>query len=211
MAISTYDELKAAIATWAHRTDLTAVIPDLITLAESRINRLAKIHNREQEADLTVVVGDRTIALPSGFIEPLGLWLTYYGDRQFVRYLTPEEMPVFDDSGQSDYWAIDAGNIAFERPADIAYTFVLRYTGLLTLSDANPTNWLLTNHPDLYLHAALMECAAYIRDLELLGVAKAAFDLALQEINDKEHRVDSLVTLSTEISSGPRRNILTDT
>jgi hypothetical protein len=210
MAISTYTELKTAVASWAHRTDLTSVIPDFITLAESRINRLVQLNNTEQETTLTATINVRTIALPAGFIEPKDLWLTYYGDRLGMRYLIPEEMQVYDTSGQPDYWTIDASNIAFDRPADKAYTFVLRYTGLLTLSDASPTNWLLTNHPDLYLHASLMECAGYIRDAELLGVATSAFNLALQEINDKEHRKQSLATLSTELASGPRSNILTD-
>ena len=140
MAISTYSELKTAVATWAHRTDLTAVIPDFITLAESRINRLVNLNNTEQETTLTATIDVRTIALPSGFIEPLGLWLTYYGDRLDMRYLIPEEMQVYDTSGQPDYWTIDASNVAFDRPADKAYTFVLRYTGLLALSDANASD-----------------------------------------------------------------------
>jgi len=38
MSIATYSELQTAVADWMHRTDLTAKIPDFITLAESRIN-----------------------------------------------------------------------------------------------------------------------------------------------------------------------------
>jgi len=39
MAISTYSELKTAVANWLDRSDLTDVIPDFITLAETRHKR----------------------------------------------------------------------------------------------------------------------------------------------------------------------------
>ena len=39
MALNTFTALKASIADYLNRDDLTAVIPDFITLAESQINR----------------------------------------------------------------------------------------------------------------------------------------------------------------------------
>ena len=39
MALSTYDELKASIADFLNRDDLTSVIPDFIKLAETGMNR----------------------------------------------------------------------------------------------------------------------------------------------------------------------------
>ncbi len=39
MAITTYSELKTALGNWLNRDDLTAVIPDFISLAETDINR----------------------------------------------------------------------------------------------------------------------------------------------------------------------------
>jgi hypothetical protein len=210
MAISTYSELKTAIAAWAHNTALTNVLADFVTLAESRINRLALFNEMEHESTLTATISSRDIALPSGFIEPKGLWLTTYGDRIPIHFLPVEQMPAYDDSGQPDYWTIDGSNIAFDRPASIAYTYVLRYTSKFTLSDASPTNWLLTNHPDVYLYAALMESAVYSRNTEQLPVWKGAFDIALQEVNDAEHRKRSMVTLSTELPITETGNILQD-
>jgi len=37
MALSNFTELKSSIANWIHRNDLSAVIPDFITLADMRI------------------------------------------------------------------------------------------------------------------------------------------------------------------------------
>ena len=39
MALTTYAELKTSIGDWLNRADLTAVIPDFISLAEAQIER----------------------------------------------------------------------------------------------------------------------------------------------------------------------------
>jgi hypothetical protein len=207
MTISTYSELKTAIADWAHRTDLTAKLPDFIYLAESRINRVIRFNEQESEIPLTATVGSRYIDLPSGFIAPIELWFTYYNPRDLLRFLPAEQMPLAISSGEPEYWTIDGDKIALDSEADIAYTYEFRYRSKITLSDANPTNWLLTEHPDVYLYAALMEEAVYVRDTEQLSVWKGAFDIALQEVLDKEHRTKSLTTLSTELSFRETTNI----
>ena len=54
-------------------------------------------------------------------------------------------------------WTIDGGSLAFDRPCDQAYGFVLRMLAKVALSDAVPTNGLLTDYPDAYLFATLCE------------------------------------------------------
>ena len=39
MALTTYTELKASLADWLNRSDLTTTIPDFISLAEAQIER----------------------------------------------------------------------------------------------------------------------------------------------------------------------------
>ena len=75
MAITTYAELQAAAANWLVRGDLTARIPEFITLAEARLNRVLRARLAEVEASLTTTPGARTLALPSGFSEPLAVWM----------------------------------------------------------------------------------------------------------------------------------------
>ena len=43
MAFTTYTELKSVVADYLARTDLTAQIPDFITLAEVRLKRDLRI------------------------------------------------------------------------------------------------------------------------------------------------------------------------
>ena len=51
MSITNYSELQTAVAAWINRTDLTALLPDFITLAESKLNR--RLRTRYQETALT--------------------------------------------------------------------------------------------------------------------------------------------------------------
>lgn len=67
MAIGTYGQLKTAVASWLHRTDLTSVIPDFIALAESNIRRDVRCRAMEQSA--TGTLSASTLALPTRFVQ----------------------------------------------------------------------------------------------------------------------------------------------
>lgn len=196
--ISTYSELQSAVAGWLNRSDLTARIPDFITLAESRLNRRLKLRVMETEATLSVSSGAQSVALPTGYIEPMGLWADDATERRELRYLDPVQMPDETAAGTIHYWTITGENIAFERPSSEALSLTLRYLKAFALSDAEPANWLLTNHPDVYLFATLVEAAPYERDTEALGIWSARLEGALTEIENKEARSRSLTTLSVD-------------
>jgi hypothetical protein len=52
MAITTFAELKTAIASWLDRSDLTSTIPDFITLFESVANRRLRVRQMEKTITL---------------------------------------------------------------------------------------------------------------------------------------------------------------
>ena len=56
MALSNYTGLKASIADFLNRDDLTAVIPDFITLAEAQINRDIRHFKLEARSSVDAVV-----------------------------------------------------------------------------------------------------------------------------------------------------------
>jgi hypothetical protein len=63
-------------------------------------------------------------------------------------------------------WAFDIGTIQFDLTANADTTVVYRYQSGIELSDANPTNWLLTNAPDLYFAAAMVELSKFQKDTD---------------------------------------------
>lgn len=197
MAISTYAQLQTAVASWLNRSDLTTQIPDFITLAESALNRRLNLRVMTQEASLSTVASSRTVTLPTAFIEPLALW-RLDTDRVPLIFRLPETMDISTTSGRPEYWAVDE-TIVFERPADAVYSLIFRYVKGFALSDTDTTNWLLTNHPDVYLFATLVEAAPYLRDDNLLAVWSARFERAVGEVMEKESRSRSLASLSTDL------------
>lgn len=203
MSISTYAELQAAAANWLVRGDLTARIPEFIALAEARLNRVLRARLAEREVALTATAGSRTIPLPAGFAEPLALWIADPSGRRALRFIEPSLVQASSLWGEPTSWSIDGANLAFERPCDRAYGFVLRMLAKFALSDAAPTNDLLAACPDAYLFATLCEAGPFLRDAELAGAYEARLTQAVGEINAKEARARAAATLSTEV---PPRN-----
>ena len=69
MPLTNYTELKASIADTLNRTDLTAVIPDFIRLAEAQLSRDLRHWRMEDRA--TATVDTQYTALPLDFISPI--------------------------------------------------------------------------------------------------------------------------------------------
>lgn len=198
MALATYAQLKTAVADWLERGDLADRTGDFIALAESRLNRVLRLRMMETEEALTATAGARTVALPAGFREPIALWLNRAEGRAALRFVDPALLPAAAAAGEPQAWSLNGATIAFDRPCDRTYGLTLRMVGRLALSDAQPTNAVLADYPDLYLFGALVEAAPYLRDAELLSLFTARLEAALTEARAKEARGKALATLGVE-------------
>lgn len=198
MGLSTYGQLKAAVADWMERSDLTERTGDFIALSESRLNRTLRARCLESDQTLTATPGSRSVSLPPGFREALGLWLETATGRCALIFRDPADMEVGKAPGPPRFWGLDGDRLVFDRPCDRAYTLTLRMLGRLALSDSQPVNGVLTDYPDLYLFGALVEAAPYLRDADMLGLFAARFDAALTEARIKEGRSHTLAALRLE-------------
>lgn len=212
MAISNYAELQTAVASWAHRS--TANITDFIDLAESRINAALESRLAEVETTLTATIASRYIALPSGYYNNLGLWLTTYGNRIEIPYVTPEDLAAIDTSNsQPRYYTIDGSNLAFDCPNSIAFTYVLRYKKGYDIASTS-TNDILTRYPNVYLYGSLREASLFANDDNNAQKWELAYQQILDECSNAEIKNKTTATLSfdSELSYGGSsgRNILTD-
>lgn len=198
MAITTFSELKTAAANFLVRSDLTARIPEFISLAEARLNRAVRKRQAEVDASLNATPASRSIALPATFSEAVNLWIVRSGEREALNYQEPGLMEASAVEGEPTYWGIDGTNLVFERPCDAAYSFVLRHWAKYTLSDASPTNTLLTDAPDVYLFATLAEAGPFLRDSNLSSAYESKLTRALGELNAKDARSKGQQRLVTE-------------
>ena len=177
MALATYADLVAAIDGWLSRSDMGTIAPDLIRLAEAEFNRTLRTMDMEKRASV-VLTGD-AVALPANF---LGLRSIAIG-RTLLDYVNPSE--VFDDetTGIPCRYTVTDGQFFF-RPAPTSGTVTITYFEAITgLSSGNPTNWLLTKHPDLYLFASLAQAEFYNWNDDRLPIVKARTEEIIGQIN----------------------------
>jgi hypothetical protein len=190
MAISTYSELKSAVADWLNRSDLTAAIPNFIQLAEAKFNR--ELRTRQQVKRAYATLTGQYIQIPTDWLEAINLQLN----------VTPVRVLDFVTLDQAD--RIRANRYG-ETNAD-AYTIVgeqlevippvgtnteidmTYYMKIPALSDGSPTNWLLTAWPDLYLYATLVHAAPYLREDERVAIWKGLADQLLEEVRMSDER-----------------------
>lgn len=170
MAITNYSELVTAIHDWlAGRSDLADFTPDFITLAEQIFNygtdKVPPLRIRDMETvdDLTPSSGICT--LPSDYLQYRRV-VEKSSPRRRLDYLEPSSADTLYPSrmsGPANHFTI-VGNSLYTFPLasnDIELTYYAKIPGL---SEANPTNWLLTKAPGVYLRAALVHAADFIKD-----------------------------------------------
>jgi hypothetical protein len=206
MAITTYAQLKTALADWSNRSDLTSYLGDFITLAEARLNDMLLLKNMESEESLTLTQDQNYVTLPTGYVSDIALWLIVDGERVLLDKVLPEQLPYHTDSTQPQRWAIDGANIRFDCPAGEAYSAKFRMVKASNLSDSVTTNYLLTKRPDVYLAACLVELARFIDDINMYEKWESKFLSSTAELKAAENRSRE-VELRTDFRGGGRSNI----
>jgi hypothetical protein len=199
MALSTYTALKAAVADWLHRANLTAQVADFITLAESEINTEMRMRLMETDSTLTLTSGASTVALPARYSEPLFLELVISGQENTrLTYLTPDQMPTQTGTGEPRYWTINGANIEFPYDADQAYTLRFHHLADFDLATTE-TNSLLTKYPGIYLYGALLQAAPYMVNDARIPTWERMYEKLKAKVIKKEGRTRKLATLQTDV------------
>lgn len=180
MAIQNYSTLLTAIGSWTHRTDMTTMGDDFITLTESWINRDLLVS--ESEIILSISASTSPISLPSDFVSARKINLQTSPVRE-LQYITPTEMDILDDNGSDlSYYTIVGDELKLQ--ATSSYDIEIVYRAKLTaLSNTNSTNWLITKHPDVYLYGVLAAAYIYAQDFEQSQIYVDLFRSALASIN----------------------------
>lgn len=182
MSISTYAELKTAIASWVNRTDLTSSLGDFITLSEAKINRRLRV-NEMETALASTAIASGVIARPAAMLAIKALWVTG-DDQRTLEQKTLEYIQRFPtNASRPQFYAWSTTSLAFYPSSGSVQG--IYYTKVPALSDSNTTNWLLTTNPDLYLWAGLEQAAFYVRDDNEAAKWSAKADGLIQELNDR--------------------------
>jgi hypothetical protein len=185
MAISTYAELQSSVADWLDRSDLTARIPDFISLAEARFDRVIRTPDMVTRDD-SFTVDSQYETLPTGFLG-VERFLLDASPLVALEYMSPARLSARRErrtvTGVPGYYTIAGGNFEFFPSPNQAYTSsLLYYARLAPLSDSATSNWLLAGEPDVYLFGALVEASPYLKDPETTALWEARLQRALSEL-----------------------------
>ena len=189
MALNTFTALKASIADFLNRDDLTAVIPDFITLAESQINRDVRHWKMESRSSGQQSGGDEYMQIPADWVETIRLHLTGTGTSA-VNLISRDAMADKrerneDTSGTVMYYTHADGQFQLYPTPSAETNFELLYIQKLTaLSGSNADNWLLLEAPDVYLYGALIHSAPYLAEDERVAIWAQMYSAAVARLNE---------------------------
>jgi hypothetical protein len=190
MSITTYTELKAAIADWLLRDDLTSVIPTFISLAESQFQREIRDYRMMKRA--TAEIDSGYSAIPADWLQNIRFQLNT-SPITTLEYVTPDQAaeelawhssnrrPLFFTMVGEEFQVVPAPDGTYE--GELTY-----YAKIPALSASVASNWLLDDAPDLYLYGALMQAAPYLKDDERIAVWGGLYRQALEALSVQSDR-----------------------
>jgi hypothetical protein len=183
MAISTYAELRAEVAEWLQRSDLSARIPVFVEMATARFNR--ELRAPEMETLVTTAADAEYTDLPVDFLQIRSIETN--GDR--MEYIAPEEFQAYVAKTSTPavpvYTIADMSLRIYPAPT-VAGTLTLKvlyYARIPELVNAGDANWLLGAHPDVYLFGSLVEAAGFLHDDTRMAVWDSRLQQAMTLIN----------------------------
>lgn len=185
MAFTSYSDLKTTIASYLARSDLTAMIPTFIQLAELRLRRELRTRQMLVVATASTTGGDSTVGLPTDFLEMRDIHvntnpittLAYSAPNAFYNSYRATE------SGKPTDYTVLATELQLSPVPDSAYQLqMLYYAQPYFLSDTNTGNVFLTNYPDALLYASLGEAEPYLMNDARLQTWASLYDRAISSI-----------------------------
>lgn len=193
MAIQTYSDLRSTVADWLNRSDLTAVVPSFITLAEAGFNKDERLRVSQNMVRATAQISKQYEALPADYLEMSNvaiLGVQPYGKLDFVSL---QQIDGYRDTyvtnGVPKMYTVYGNQMEFLPKPGGTYTCeMIYYAKIPALSDTNTTNWLLTKHPDIYLYGALVQAAPYLKDDERIPTWMSLLEKGLDALQVGDDR-----------------------
>lgn len=200
MALSTYAELKQAVADWLDRDDLAAFITDFISLGEVEIFDEARFRIMELR-DNAFSIDGQYVNVPSDYLEAKRLSVDNGNKIVKIEFVDNESMVdnYIATNGWPEFFTTIGSEFEFNRIPDETYTATLVYYAKPdSLSDSQASNVLFAAYPNLYLYGALIQAEPFLGNDQRLATWKVMYQTALskgQAASDKALHSGSALTI----------------
>lgn len=215
MALSTYAELKTAIASLLNRDDLTDYIGDFIRLCETDIDgREDLATHRRRICRSEAIIDDEYEALPDNFLaiqsidisDPF-IQLQRADPDNIVRLKASQDdlrNRIERDLGVTvappKYYAIVGTEIRFLPVPQQEYTCQMTVYERLPALESYDTNWVLEFYPSIYLYGSAIHSAPFLKDDARLQIWATLYDNACRAASRADPMETERVELRTELA-----------
>lgn len=215
MATTDYGDLQTQVISFSHRNDITTLVPDLVVLCEKKINRILRDMN--MQATSTTVGMTETTALPSNCLEVTQIAISWSGLKTVPTFITSDQMDAYKTvtptiEGNPQFFTLRANNVeVYPKPlTGITYTMTLTYLLRVVPLATTSTNWLLTDHFDVYLYGTLCELARFQNDEAMYARYKPDYEEAvgnLKALNSRRIKVKHEMQMDSSLAGIGGRSI----
>jgi hypothetical protein len=187
MPITSYAELQQDVFDHLDGGVDFSRMPGCIALAEAALRRMLVMP--EQITVLPMMVGSST-PMPADLSRINSLSIT--GARPItLQQTSAAHLADLDTTitGLPSLYAVQGSTLLTWPGADQAYSANLVYERTLpSLSDAAPSNWLLAEHPDVYLYGAMAAAEFFGWNDTRLPLVKSIFEGTVDQVNQAGQR-----------------------
>lgn len=195
MSFSTYAAFRTAVVNWLLNEAVGGSISsddadDIITLGEARINK--EVRHRHMEKALSGTIASGVLTVPSDYVELKHAYVSRTPIQVLTRKTAEwiyQTYPVRSSGSVPKFIARDVDNFVFGPYPDGNYsilgTYYYRFGAV-----SSALNDLFTDHPDLYLFAALAESEPFIGRDKRIPLWEAKYERIKNAVNaeDKTER-----------------------
>lgn len=191
MSITTYAELQDAVKAWLNAPEMDETITTFISLAEAQMQREIRHHKMMKRSEAEI--DTRYFVLPNNWAETVRF--NVGGDRTYRLELTSMDDMLqlrqanADLTGRPSHFAHIGDQLEVYPTPDGVYSVeLLYYEKIPALSDSNTTNWLLEDHPDVYLYGTLMQAAPFLEQDQRMQVWSGLYATAVKSVTEESRK-----------------------
>jgi hypothetical protein len=188
MTLATYSDLVAEVRQQLARSDVDGRIPQAIAAVEASLNRQLRTLDMEQVSLLTTSAGVGEVALPAGWRELRDVSHASAGgtlEQLSLKRLLQRQW--VEGPGRPRWFAIRGDVLMLGPVPDADYGLVVSYfEPIPALTAAQPSNWLMLRHPDLYLYGVLVRIAVALADERMVVQFQQRFEQVLWEVSQED-------------------------
>lgn len=200
--MTTRSQLQTSVDNWMIRDDIGAGVDfdEILLIVEAELDRELRIV--EQERTVTVNFTGREADLPADYLEERNPFID--DNVRKIAYMTPKairEAGPWQNGRVGAFYTLEGGGgtpgtddrvkMVIAAPASVAEPLDIEvnyYARLPRLVNAPDTNWVLTNHFDIYLYGCIRAGWEILQEHELEDRYKSKYEAAKAALSRSQNR-----------------------